>query len=219
MKSQLKFQSTNVVLRGSFNPSIFQPQWLASQELIRPQEADAAEIEIIHPQITKFMAEWLQLNVTMDRFQALTAQEHYFEPLRDLVHGVFYLLNNTPIRVIGINWDYHYGISTEKAWHSIGDQLVPKFPWQDVLNNPGMKGVVLQGTRPDKYGGYIQVKVEPLMPHTILVSINDHYELPSADRVSDSATEAIAILKENWTSSKQTADKIAQKLSNLGETE
>ena len=78
-------QSLAIVLRGQFSPIIFQPSWLASENLIRKKEADAAEVEIIHPNATIYSIEWFQLRVLSDRFQVMTTLPPYFEPLRDLV--------------------------------------------------------------------------------------------------------------------------------------
>jgi hypothetical protein len=36
-----------VVLLGSFNPKIFQPEWFARQKLLPQAEADASEIKVI----------------------------------------------------------------------------------------------------------------------------------------------------------------------------
>jgi hypothetical protein len=36
-----------IVLRGNFNPSIFQPFWMAQQELITDEAAAAATISVI----------------------------------------------------------------------------------------------------------------------------------------------------------------------------
>src|SRR5437867_1304432 len=98
-----EIEGVSIVLRGNFNPSIFQPAWLASHSLLRRQEADAAKINVIHPELTSFTAEWLILEVTKDRFGAATIHQAHAEPLRDLVLGVFTLLEHTPFTKMGMN--------------------------------------------------------------------------------------------------------------------
>ena len=164
MKPQLEVQGVNIVLRGQFNPAMFHPAWFAAQNLIRQQEAEAAKIKIIHPDAAIFDVEWLQVRVTRDRFQVASVQEAYYEALRDVVIGIFTVLNQTPLRVIGINRDFHYGLESEKAWHTVGDRLAPKQDWGGILNSPGMKSLSMQGVRSDDYSGYILVKVEPEQP-------------------------------------------------------
>jgi len=100
---QLVLEALGIVHRGNFNPAIFQPSWFAAQNLIRPQEAEAAEIEIIHPKVAAFTAGWLRLHVVEDRFHASTTQVAYFETLRDLVLGVFGILSHIPLKALGIN--------------------------------------------------------------------------------------------------------------------
>jgi hypothetical protein len=221
MRPQLRIQGTNIVIRGAFNPAIFHPSWLATQGLIRSQEADAAEIEIVHPQVAQFSAEWLRMVVMMDRFQVATTQEPYYEPLRDLVVGIFDLLRHTPLKVVGINRDFHYELQSESAWHGVGHQLAPKEHWLAVLSGPRMKSLTMQGKRPDDFKGYILVKVEPSVrvDFGVYVSINDHYELPSASESPASAEEAIKILSEQWMDSMQRGLQIAERIVSLGETD
>jgi hypothetical protein len=220
MQPQLMIQGVNIVLRGNFNPTIFHPSWLASQELIRSQEADAAEIKIIHPQVAQFEMEWLQMNVTIDRFQAGTTQESYHELLRDLVIGIFSLLPHTPLRALGINRNFHYRLESKSAQNAVGYRLVPKQNWQEVLSGPGMLTLTVQGQRPDNLNGYIQVKVEPSAKEEfgIFLEVNDHYTL-SASEIPESASEAITVIAEQWNQSMQRGLKIAEKIVYLGECE
>ena len=210
-------QSVNIVILGSLNPAIFQPSWLASNKLIKYSEAENVQLEIVHPQIAKFSTEWFLLNVSAGRFQVATTQEPYYEPLRDLVIGIFSLLRHTPVTALGINQEFHYSIESEKKWHKIGDSLAPKTPWESVLSTPRMLNIIMKGERSDDYKGYILAKIEPSPRETfgIFISVNDHYELPSDN--SGNVDGAINILKEQWTESMQRGVKVAHKIAKLGE--
>src|SRR5688572_25224037 len=94
-------QSLSIVVIGAFNPPIFHPQWLASEELVRPGDAEEARIELIHPEVTVFATDWFNCQVTRDRFSMATERESHYEPLRDLVASVFSLLRHTPTRTCG----------------------------------------------------------------------------------------------------------------------
>ncbi len=213
-----QIQRLSIVLRGSFNPAIFHPSWFASHDLIRSQEVDAANVQIVHPDAAVFAAEWLEINVVRDRFQAATTQESYYEALRDLVIGVLGLLYHTPLRLMGINRDFHYQLGSENAWHTVGHRLVPKADWEDLLEKPGMKSLVVQGVRPDDLQGYIRVKVEPSarVPYGVYVEVNDHYELKGPNGTKSEASEAMQILSERWRNSMQRSASIAQKIASLG---
>ncbi len=51
MKSP-EISGASIVMVGSFNPAIFQPRWLGSQGIIRPEEAENAKISLIGPTIS-----------------------------------------------------------------------------------------------------------------------------------------------------------------------
>ncbi len=211
-----EIQGVNIVLRGDFNPAIFHPSWFAYYELIRREEAEAAKIQVIHPDVAVFSTEWLDFNVGRDRFQAATALESHYESIRDLVLSVLSLLSHTPLRVMGINRNFHYRHRSLEAWHSVGHQLVPKQYWERLLDNPGMRNLTVEGTRPDGLPGYIQVRVAPStrIEHGIYVSINDHYVL-NAEQISSASSEAIRILNEIWGVSIERSLAIANAISKL----
>ncbi len=95
---QPEIQGVSIVLLGDFNPKIFQPAWFAAQDLIRQQEADEADIKIIHPEVVSFATgQWLALEVTRERFVVSTTQDPYSKVMRDLVVGSFELLQHTPL--------------------------------------------------------------------------------------------------------------------------
>src|SRR3954447_8551355 len=60
-----------VVLLGNFNPSIFQPRWMATVGLLGDEEAKSAKISLIAQDTAIFeVGEWLAIHVTTERFQA-----------------------------------------------------------------------------------------------------------------------------------------------------
>ena len=218
MPPQLLIQGVNIVVLARLTPTIFHPAWFAAQNLMRQQEADVADIKILQPAAAMFKMEWLQMTVLPDRLQAATVEEGFYEVLRDLVIGIFELLNHTPVTAFGINRDFHYQLESEKAWHKLGDRLTPKGEWQKILNQPGMRSLVIEGKRPDNLEGYTQVKVEPSprAPSSVYVEINDHYDLASS-KTGKSADRLTEILASNWQLSMSRAINIAQLISELGE--
>jgi hypothetical protein len=188
------------VLRGDFSPAIFHPAWFAANGLIRDQEADAAKVDLVHSKVAAFTAEWLQLMVTEDRFQASTTQQSYYDPLRDLVLGVLSLLPSMPLRQAGINCDFDFEFATVEAWHAVGHRLAPKQAWTEVLKEPGMRSLTMEGQRADGRRGYVQVLVEPSSAFVrgIHVHVNDHYELEPETRGMYGTSNATQILTEQW---------------------
>ena len=70
MQPDAEIRGMSIVLLGDFNPKIFQPAWFGGHGLIRPTEADEAEVEIVHSEVTKFRLDWVVLQVTRDRLEA-----------------------------------------------------------------------------------------------------------------------------------------------------
>jgi hypothetical protein len=221
MAAQLDNQLVAVVLRGTFTPPIFQPAWFASHGLIRAQESDAANVQIIVPEASIFTAEWLQLNVIQNRFQVATTQESFYEPLRDLVVGVLKILNETPLRGMGINRSFHYRLASEDAWHRIGNQLAPKDTWGALLDKPGMRSLIMHGARTDRQEGYIQVKVEPepadKIKFGVHVEFNDHYQFKPTDPNLMNIQRATEILSQCWKVSMERGMSIASKIADIGD--
>ncbi|MEZ4658031.1 MAG: hypothetical protein R2911_10700 [Caldilineaceae bacterium] len=186
MKPQLETRGLNLVALGHFTPQMFHPSWFALQNLINQQEAESAEIQLIHPDAAIFQIDWLQVKITRERFQVATLQEPYFEALRDFAIGAFSILKYTPLTALGINHEFTYSVATEKAWHKVGDTIAPKQEWADVLTKPGIRSFIMEGERTDQFNGYIRVKIEPIdtinpIRYMIMIEVNDHYDLVSTN--------------------------------------
>jgi hypothetical protein len=195
----------SVVMLGSFNPAIFQPEWLARYGLIATDEADAAEVQIVSGEVTLFSTDLFDVQVTHDQFVASTARVPSFGMLQDLVVGIFDRLRHTPVVRIGINRDVHFRMASQEAWHALGHRLVPPGLWSSFLKSPGMRTVVIQALRPDDRAGNVVLRVEPsLRVHPgIYIQQNDHFELD--DKMKD-AGQALDVLRSDWTSSLKRAE-------------
>jgi hypothetical protein len=170
--------------------------------------------------VAVFTAEWLQLNATEDRFMASTTQESHYEAIRDLVIGTLELLGQTPLRVMGLNRDFHYELGSEAERDEVGHRLAPQKDWVGVIDRPGLFSLTMQGQRPDPLAGYIRVKVEPSVrvANGVFVEVNDHYELASEGELSPGTGDAVRILTERWANSMQKSLTIAQRIAGLGES-
>lgn len=211
MKAMIpKIKGHNIVLIGSFNPKIFHPAWFAAEGLIQKQEAEEAEIEIIHSDVSIFRCGWLRVEVTRERFYAGTVQESFDPLIRDLVLGTFNLLRYTPIIQMGVNRDMQFPVESEDAWHAVGHALAPKGIWEGILEKPGMLSLTMQGhLRRDGINGLIRVTIEPSkkIPYGVHFSVNDHFEVKDRSAVAGS-DEIINVLKNNWEISYQRSEKI-----------
>lgn len=208
-----EIEGIGIVLVGAFNPQIFQPAWFAAENLIREEEAQSANVGLVHRQVTSFSLDWMHLQVTDEQFSATTIQNAFYEPLRDLVLGVFRLLRHTPVRMMGLNRDCHFRMESEEKWHTFGHRLTPKEPWIGTLEQPGMRSLTMEGVRPDNLKGYIRVRVEPsarVYPG-VFININDHYQVMDMEAVRG-CDEIIDILDHEWKASLDRSERMVSTL-------
>ena len=88
MRITPQMDTVSVAVVGYFNPAIFTPAWFALHELLPQGAATSAELNLAHPEITQFQSDWLNLQVTRDRFVAQTTQAPYIR-VCDLAVRVF----------------------------------------------------------------------------------------------------------------------------------
>lgn len=169
-------QQLAIVVLGAFNPAIFHPSWLAREELLPAGEADAAEVELTHPEASVFTTGWFRFQVTRDRFDVRTEQESHYEALRDLAASCFTVLNQTPVRAIGINIERKLRLDSREAYDAFGWRLAPPDPWSGVLERPGLARLDEQGERTDGADGWVRVKVQPVLDGgaDAVIQVNDH---------------------------------------------
>lgn len=222
-RPELVVDELSIVLLGAFNPTIFQPMWFASQDLLRGSEAEKAKIEIVHQDVSIFSAEWLVIQVTRDRFSAATRADAYKSHLRDLVLGVFARLSHTPTHQMGINVTTRIRFREEKDWHSFGHFVVPKSPWHGVLERPGMSSVHVRGERTDGNAGHFLISIDPdFQTRTdVLLRVNDHFELPKGEHANAATFSGmLAKLYElSLTNSATVAGRLADNFLKVGEVD
>lgn len=207
---QLRHESTSVVLLGHFNPSIFTPAWFAAFELLPWEQVneEVLELEIIHPQIVQFGADWLALTVQEDRLQASTQDPAFYPLLRDLVLGTFQLLSHTPIRGLGLNHTFHYHTPVEDDWKAISNSVSPESRWRALLNEPRTERLAKRGDRPDGREGHVNVRLEPSRryPPGVFVQFNDHFVLSHEESGEpQSAGTVVPVLANVWEDSQERA--------------
>ena len=205
----------SIVLLGDFDPQIFAPAWFGKNELIRPREVDEADVKIVHHEFAEFSLDWVVLQATRERFAVDTCQDAFFEPSRDLVLGTFELLDQIPLRAMGINMHEHRRMNSTDAWRQFDCAFATKRRWRNLLSEPGIADLTMRGVRPDGYEGYVQVSVQPSWRITdgVFLHVNDHYaavDESAADRAGASA--AMEMLRENWQASRERSLGIMERL-------
>ena len=227
MRIQPELSGVDVVVLGDFNPTIFSPRWFSANGLIRASVADSAQVQVIHQEVSDFVADWLHIQVMRNRFYVGTKQAPYVR-LRDLVLRIFSeYLPHTPLRAFGINFNVHFLVDSPSTRDRIGTMLAPVEPWGpwrkslDLDSASGgmtrlqMSQLAPGGRNP---GGQVNVRVEPsarvgLIESGIFVSVNDHFAGGSASpEVADSLME---ILGEEFNPSLERSKGIVDQIMSL----
>jgi hypothetical protein len=237
--SAFSFDEINIVVRGAFSPILLGPEWLAERQLISDDDLSASSTELISATATAFTIETFRIQVTPDGLQVATSDIAESERARDLALGIVHGHAQTPLAAVGLNRTIHFTPDSEEEWHAVGDRLVPKNTWEEggILEIPGMMNVTLQGVRPDKYGGYVRVQVQPSarLPYSVFIAVNDHFSLtrvenqpskreaPAVDAVLESGSfsleknaVAVEVLTGEWSSFLERSEKAIRFVSKLG---
>lgn len=209
----LRRESFSIVLVGDFNPAIFQPLWFSSEKLIRPSEAEAAKVEIIHGEFSSIQFEGFSLLVTRNRLQFSTTELPYLLIVRDLALGTFRILSHTPVSQAGLNSTIHFQFENQDKCDAFFQKMAPTKIWEPEMKMPHLAKTVVSGERPDDFKGSINVIVEPSnsKPNVALFNINDHYELPEKDKLI-SARFVLDIITKKFDESLKTSEEIVKGL-------
>ncbi len=205
LSEYLQLRTLSIILVGDFNPSIIQPFWLASKKLIKNQEADQADVELIHSELSRFELDWVFIEVTKTKFELRSSKEPYFEAVRDLAIGIFTYLSETPVRAGGINHHLHFAMPDNARYYQVGNSLGKLSNWANFMNDPRMLRLdILENERKDKNNGSYRVIVQPsdqlsTAAFPLSITLNDHIDAKKGDKVLDS--NVIKILASIWDNS------------------
>ncbi len=202
-----KSSDAGVVVIGSFDPAIVNPDWLVLNDVIGREAASNREVSIISQTFSAFRVASFNFQVAVDRFQIIFEVAPFVE-LVDAACKIFgELLPHTPVRQFGINRTVHFSVGSEERRNAIGRLLAPIGPWgewstewRDRLppNRSGMVNVsVLEAIPEDPHGRRITATVQPSVMIAnsagIYTAINDHRELKDGN-----GAQLAALLEEQF---------------------
>ena len=209
----IESEEASITFIGSFNPAIIHPEWLLRHKLISKDDNKGAEIEIVHPEISRFTLEWLDVDISRRKIIIRTNDPSKYSPLRDLMISIFKILEHTPIKQLGMNLIVTYEIDTEENWHKIGDNLAPKEIWEESLpKRVGLGALTVESPRIDELDGKISVSISSLRQEFfgIIVNTNNHVELIVTQEDKEKIYDAPIILTNYWDSALELAKTIGK---------
>lgn len=211
-------RGNGIILRGSFNPRILQPAWLAAQGLIREAESENAEVRIVHEQIVSFGLEWANLEVDHDQLAVTsTPKSGTPEQVRDLALGAIEILDHTPIYNVGFQFFGHYAMENQAARDELGWTLVPPVPFEKQLASVGMRSLQMAGRRSaeDTEGNGVMVTVEPsahFAPSGVYLAVLDQYDVAESSEPNVGSSFAVDCIKSQWDTSLKRAESIISEI-------
>ena len=208
-------EEISIVLLGSLNPGIFHPEWFRRQEILSPQDAEAANIKIVSPEVTEVLFLDMKLDVFPNRLVLETLDASRAEKLQDIVVNILSKLPHTPITACGLNNTIQFDLDDEAYWHQIGHTLAPKdLIWNSVLEKPGMALLSVKGILSGKFAGEININVAPARKfvHGLLVSSNFHYPVPRDDKGTAQSTEVPNYVQQTWKPALEKARAVAYQI-------
>ncbi|OXB07362.1 hypothetical protein B0A81_11465 [Flavobacterium plurextorum] len=171
----------SIVIIGSFNPRIFQPEWLVNKKLIRESEGDPENLKMVHADLTVIETDEFKLEIRPSRLELQTFQESYREPLKDLCASIFQLLSETPISAFGINYGKHFKMQSEKEYVNFGYHLAPINKTFDFIEDPRLLEIIITDQKPEKTKNTptknIKIFPSDLIPaRGVAINVNSHYD-------------------------------------------
>jgi hypothetical protein len=204
-----------IVFLGSFNPPIFHPLWFAGNNMVAREVADNATDVTISKRVATFIIDNIRVQVDSNRFSLGTEDDARSMVLRDWALGTISILEQTPIISMGFNLDSTYTMDNEDNWHALGNYLAPKDFWKEVVDKPGMRHLVIEGTRPNCSAEMVRLQVQSLSSPRVIVRCNQHYQLDKNEKPpSDRIEMAKTVITRDWIPfldyAKETEDKIVR---------
>ncbi len=211
------------------------PDWLAAKELFPRSYIDEAyekeTITVVSAKVTQFVLDWALFSVTQNRF-VIEAQREPFEPLIDLMLACIRHGRMSLIDMIGMNRTLHFTTGSEEKRDAFAESFAPRAFWNELLPveygeggkkkrlKTGLLSLTMRhssydGERPDKYRGYLNIKVEPSYKIAnekfgVHLEINDHIEF--TDTTGDTIAKAADAISAVWQDSFARSDVIMKSL-------
>jgi len=170
-------ERASLVLLGSFNPGIFHPEWLRRVSLATASET-TKNPELMTAELTIVPVADLRVEVQLTRLQ-ITGPAASAARIHELAQGILERLEHVPVSALGMNRHTHYQAPDEATWHAVGHTLVPKALWQELVEDPRTKSVIVQGKRAGGSATNVFITVEPssqVVPG-VHINVNEHHDI------------------------------------------
>lgn len=134
-----------ISIKGSFNPTIFQPYWFEKMGLLEAHEINSLpeEAEImVHKEVAILKSTFFNLRCTNDKFTIWCRPYEFSNLLIDIVTGIFTILNQTPVSEVQLMADIHHTLQGDDGFGKVVNYTINGFDSCE-FENPKLKSLSL----------------------------------------------------------------------------
>jgi len=171
----------SIVIVGSMNPAIHHFGWYQLQEILSPQEAEAASKDtsvICSAQISQFSFGSISISCDTSRWQIQTKDERALSRAVAVAEKTFQILYHTPVSLFGFNFNYHRATRLPKVRNALA-RLVEGLP---LALSAGVEEEKAGKLNYQHGGGgrVIRVSIEPSVrgDNLVYVAVNVEHSAP-----------------------------------------
>lgn len=198
-----------VLVAGSFNPLIVEPNWLQSEGLLGALDLETArtsEETLISPEVSTIEFDRFRVETLRDRLLVATrAETETPAQVFEFVYGILTRLGHTPIRSFSYHYAWHFKLPAGR-WDELQSRLWQPTNWLPMLDTPELFSIVVEGLRTDGLPGEIAITIEPsaLEGFEGFFSYTDQVTT-TIDEDPVSASSVLETLEEVWAESENRA--------------
>ncbi len=216
-------EQASIVLVGDINPKIFHPEWFIRKEIISEWDYRQDKDFLIAPDFARIgMPNECQLTVFPNKFSIHTSLASEYLTIKDIVINTFNRLNETPLNQLGMNLISTIKLTDKENWLQFGKKLAPQSGWIAALDywddleeekqlQLGLLDLTMNLPRPDNLNGFIRPRIMAKSSsggeYILEFSINNHVDIET-----QSAVDAINIIKDKWEESIRIAQMIRNRV-------
>lgn len=204
----LEREIASIVIVGNLNPAIFHPAWFLANKLLAQKDSEDTEIKLISPVMASmFIGKWLNFEVIENKLSTLCTEPQYFRPMRDFVQGILTLLEHTPVKAIGINFEEIISLRNENDLKYFINKLYNNEKWLTAFNTPDLRSIEV--VRGENKEDYLRMTIAPFekVPYGIRIMFNFHKEPKEL-----TAANIVEILDKQWEEHYKDSKSIAENI-------
>jgi hypothetical protein len=188
----------SIIFVGPLDLSSLHPAWFEARGFLSAEEAESAELEILHKRGVEFaVPDAFGVLGDDERLVFQTNETEWFETVRDAALVAIRHVGDERLTSFGVNRAGHWQMDSRKDVEAVFDALIQPDKW-GFLSNPAPKSVFVRGDGFRGHAGAINIRVEPSVrvSHGLYITVNYHFELRAVG--TDTPASIEMVLDNYW---------------------